>query len=401
MTKPHMTFRALLQPMTADEFFAHAYGKLATYIPGHRQKFADIFSWAEFNRLFNQPTLWSERSMKMVLNGRDLEPKEFCMPGRTREGNQAMLPDPRRVTNYLQQGATLILDLVERLSPGIAALAASLEMVLGNLAVCNVYCSWHARQGFSSHFDGTDVFALHIDGEKTWRLYEGRFQDPVHGSGFEYAGLPPEQHVSARGKLLKEVHMKPGDVLYIPRGQYHDAIAGSEASLHLTFGLVPRTGHDFMTVLLRSLCADPLFREALPHFDDTHAYDAQLRHLADRLHKIITDAETGRQAREDQRKRVLRDSLRRFALPAREPVSVYRVRWRQVKLQAQADRVILLTGSNEHPLTPAEAHVAQWVMERDYFDVSDLADEFPSATSADLLAVIQKFLTAGFIESLD
>ncbi|MDX1487178.1 MAG: cupin domain-containing protein [Acidiferrobacterales bacterium] len=401
MTEPHMTFRTLLQPMTADEFFTHAYGKLAVHIPGHPQKFADIFSWEEFNRLLNQSTLWSERSMKMVLNGDDLEPKEFCRPGRTREGNQAMLPDPKRVTVYLQQGATLVLDLVERLSPRIAALAASLEMVLGNLAACNVYCSWHARQGFSSHFDGTDVFALHIEGEKTWRLYEGRFQDPVHGSGFEYAGLPPEQHASARGKLLKEVRMKPGDVLYIPRGQYHDAIAGSEASLHLTFGLVPRTGHDFMTVLLPSLYADPLFRQALPHFDDAQAYDAQLRRLADRLHEIMTDVETGRQAREDQRKRVLRDSLRQFALPARDPVAVYRVRWRQAKLKVQGDNAVLLAVSGEHPLTLAEAHVVQWAMERDYFNVSDLANEFPSATSADVSALMQRLLTIGFIESLD
>jgi hypothetical protein len=119
------------------------------------------------------------------------------------------------------------------------------------------------------------------------------------------------------------------------------------------------------------------------------------------LHEIITDAETVRQARDDQRKRVLRDSVRRFALPAREPVSVYRVRWRQVKLQAQVDNAILLTVSGEYPLTPTEAHVAQWVIERDYFDVSDLANQFPSTTSADLSSLIEKFLTAGFIESLD
>jgi hypothetical protein len=387
--------------MTADQFFAHAYGKLATHIPGHPQKFANTFSWDEFNRLFNQPALWSDQSMKMVLNGHDLEPTKFCMPGRTREGTEAMLPDPKRVTHYLQQGATLVLDLVERLSPGIAALAASLETVFGNLAVCNVYCSWNAHQGFSSHFDGTDVFALHIEGEKTWRLYEGRFQDPIQGSGFEYAGLPPEQHVSARGKLLKEVRMKPGDVLYIPRGQYHDAVAVSENSLHLTFGLVPRTGHDFMRILLRSLYADPLFREVLPHFDDPQAYDAQLRRLADRLHEIITDAETGRQAREDQRKRVLRDSLRRFTLPTRELASVYRVLWRRAQLQAQGGSTVLLTTSGEHPLTPAEARVAQWIMDRDYFDVFDLAGEFPSATSADLSALTQRLLAAGLIELLD
>ncbi len=148
-----MTFRELLHPMTAEEFFAHAYGRLAVHIPGHAQKFVNTFSWEELNRLFNQPALWSARSMKMVLDGRDLPAAEFCSPGRNREGIETMLPDHTKVTPYLQRGATLVLDLIERLSPGIAALAASLEMVFGQLAVCNAYCSWQGRQGFSSHFD--------------------------------------------------------------------------------------------------------------------------------------------------------------------------------------------------------------------------------------------------------
>ncbi len=30
----------------------------------------------------------------------------------------------------------------------------------------------------------------------------------------------------SRGKLLFEANMQPGDVLYLPRGQYHDALTG-------------------------------------------------------------------------------------------------------------------------------------------------------------------------------
>ena len=105
--------------MAPEEFFEHAYGKLAVHIPGHADKLAHMFSWDELNRLFNQPSLWSDRTIKMVLSGRDLKPEEFCTPGRTREGTQAMLPDPECVARYLQQGATLVLDLVERLSPGM------------------------------------------------------------------------------------------------------------------------------------------------------------------------------------------------------------------------------------------------------------------------------------------
>ncbi|MFQ5935216.1 MAG: cupin domain-containing protein [Acidiferrobacterales bacterium] len=400
MKEQEITFRKLLHPMSPEEFFEHAFGKLAVHIPGEANKFADLFSWDELNRLLNQPTLWSDRSMKMVLDGHDLRADEFCSPGRTREGHQAMLPDPARVDAYLQQGATLVLDLVERLSPGVAALAASLEMVLAGVAVCNAYCSWKAHQGFSSHFDTTDVFALHIAGQKTWRLYEGRFQHPIEGTDFDYASLPPEQHASAKGKLLQEVVMTPGDVLYIPRGQYHDAIAASDASLHLSYGLVPRTGHDLMTVLLRSLVADPLFRAGLPHFDDETAYRSHLQQLADRLRDIVTQGETAEQAREDHRTRVLRDSLRRFTLPTRQPVALYRVRWRQAALEREANGALLRTTIGQQSLSTADATVVDWIMRRDYFDTRSLREACSADKPDDLSALLDRLTQVGLIERL-
>jgi hypothetical protein len=38
----------------------------------------------------------------------------------------------------------------------------------------------------------------------------------------------------------RPVHIR--DFLYLPRGQYHDALTGSQASLHVTFGVAPATG---------------------------------------------------------------------------------------------------------------------------------------------------------------
>ena len=59
-----ITFQKLLRPMSPEQFFAGAYGKSAIHIPGHVDKFAKVFSWDEFNRLLNQPALWSDRAMK-------------------------------------------------------------------------------------------------------------------------------------------------------------------------------------------------------------------------------------------------------------------------------------------------------------------------------------------------
>src|SRR3546814_6827189 len=100
--------------------------------------------------------------------------------------------------------------------------------------------------------------------------------------------------------------MQPGDLLYIPRGQYHDALASSEACLHLSFGITQPTGRDFFTVLMRSLPEDPLFREKLPHFDDLASHDAHVQKLADRLHAILCKPETAEQMRQIQRQRVFR-----------------------------------------------------------------------------------------------
>ena len=134
------------------------------HIPATGAKFEHVFSWAEFNRLLNMSKLWSDRSMKIVLDGQNLDLAEHGRVSQTREGNQAIVPDPEQIVLLLRRGATVILDLIETLSPGVAGVCAALQTATGGVAVCNAYCSWRAHQGFMAHFDNTDVFALHIEG---------------------------------------------------------------------------------------------------------------------------------------------------------------------------------------------------------------------------------------------
>ena len=58
--------------------------------------------------------------------------------------------------------------------------------------------------------------------------------------------------------------MGPGDLLYLPRGQFHDALASSAASLHVTFSCTQPTGLDLLSRLWDGAVADPLFRAYLP-----------------------------------------------------------------------------------------------------------------------------------------
>ena len=93
----------------------------------------------------------------------------------------------------------------------------------------------------------TMYFAFQAEGEKLWHVYDARADNPI-------APMPPGDEaekflVDSRGKLLFEAPMQPGDLLYSPRGQYHDAITGAEASLHITYWVKPATGLSLFRLL--------------------------------------------------------------------------------------------------------------------------------------------------------
>lgn len=400
MDNQAISYRDLLHPLTPEDFFDQYYGTKPVHIPGDAEKLARIFSWDELNRLLNMSRLWTGKSLKMALDGRNLQPEEFCYPGVTADGYRAMRPDPHRVTELLRRGATVVLDSLETLSPGIAGVAGTLAVVAGGAPTCNAYCSWNEHKGFVAHYDVDDVWALHFEGRKTWRVYEGRFEHPMEIPGFQCESLTPEQREQAKGKVLMEVDMTPGDVLYIPKGQYHDALASSEATLHLSFSVTQVTGHDFMRQLLQDLPEEPLFRQDLPHFDDIAAIEAHLGRLADRLREIITLPETADRLSQYQRQSALQNQPANFALPAREQAALYRVRSLGTKLVRRGGGWLLTTGSGRETLSADEAEVARWVLDRDCFNAATLARTFDDHDAAALAPVVEKLIGAGLIQPL-
>ena len=82
--------------------------------------------------------------------------------------------------------------------------------------------------------------------------------------------------------------MRPGDVLYLPRGQYHDALTGVQASLHVTFGVAPLTGLSLFKLLEKALTAESGFRAYLPDARDPAALQARLAELGGRVQQLMS-----------------------------------------------------------------------------------------------------------------
>ena len=284
-------FADILSPVTLEEFFAEYYDTKPLLVRGRRDKAAGVMSWDRLNTLLGMTAIWSSATLQLTIDNDILAPARYCRPAIDRSGNQALQPDARRVLSLLRQGASLVANDIDTLTPGLTATARALEEATGGKAQANLYCSWRQRQAFAVHFDTHDVHAIHCEGEKVWRIYQGRLDNPIAHPRFKT--LAQDYHDKEKGELLMEVTLKPGDYLYLPRGQYHEALASTSASLHVTFGVTAVIGLDFVTSLFERAVDDSLFRANAPRPDsgDNGAVEAYLAKLAGRLAEIAADPE--------------------------------------------------------------------------------------------------------------
>lgn len=397
MSAPAITFARLLAPVTPDTFFADYYEKEPLHVEGTPEKAAGVCSWEDFNELIHKTGIWSAETFKMVIDTERVAPRDYCERAPGRDGGSLYVPQSRKVQKQLDNGASIVLDLVETLTPGIRAVAEALEMALATRVMCNLYCSQNQRRAFPSHFDTMEVFALHTEGRKTWRVYEGRFQDPLEKPGYDHTSFTPAHHDKAKGGVLMEVEMKPGDLLYLPKGWYHDALASSDACLHLSFGTVQPTGLNLMIWLQRSLDQLPVFRRPLPPHDQAAAYEGHVAQLKTALNEVLSNPEVVAQFRDEQRG-LAWGGLSSVAMPGGSPR--YRVKGRGVKVVRRgADFQVSAPGGKGTLPEGGEAAV-NWMLGRDHFRQSDLAEAIPQVDEQTRLDMLQTLASVGVLEAL-
>jgi ribosomal protein L16 Arg81 hydroxylase len=233
-------FAELLNPYPPDVFFRENWTQKSVVISGQNaQKFADLFSWKQLNELLNF--------------------HEFDYPILRLAKDEEVL-HPNENANFLkhcQNGATLILDRVHKFVPAIADLTTKLRSEIGHPVQTNMYCSSPATQGFRCHYDTHEVLILQIDGCKQWHVFDQTVQYPLVEQ--KSAALVPPSEPPYLSCVLQ-----PGDLLYIPRGHWHYAVAQDQPSLHLTLGVLCKTGIDFLAWLTEDLKQQALWRENLP-----------------------------------------------------------------------------------------------------------------------------------------
>jgi bifunctional lysine-specific demethylase and histidyl-hydroxylase NO66 len=275
------------------------------------------------------------------------------------------------VLRLFTDGSTVVLQGLHRLWPPLIEFADQLAADLGHPTQVNAYITPPSSRGFSAHYDVHDVFVLQVAGEKHWRIHEPVLADPLRTQ--PWTDRATEVAAAAEAEPVIDAVLRPGDVLYLPRGFLHSATALGEISAHLTIGIHPVTrwaAAESALDLVRSMAAeDPELRRSLPLGldladpgairDDVAAVVAGLRDWLDRVDPAeVADrlrARTWAQVRPEPVP-PLASSAAATALTA-ESVLRLRRRLRCALRDGDDGRVTLLAGRRSHSF-PGEVREA-------------------------------------------
>jgi hypothetical protein len=156
------------------------------------------------------------------------------------------------------QGKTIFVHKLEQRWKSVATLCRDLEATLHHPVNASMFLTPRNSQGVSAHFDSVEVFVLQLEGSKHWRLYKPTVELPLQEA---FEPFSREQI----GEPLQQVHVKAGDMVYIPRGFIHEAFASDDSSLHITVAVSVFRWTDLVRAALASVSAkDVRFRRAIP-----------------------------------------------------------------------------------------------------------------------------------------
>jgi len=397
-----MTLSQLLAPMPVEQFLAEYHDKLPLHLKGDAAKFAAVFSWRQINRLLDMTHAWSSHSLQLVLDGKPIPAEQYCVRATGRDANaQLMQPVTERVRAWVGKGASIVLNDVDSLTPGLASVSHAIESAGLGKAQANVYISWQSHKAFPAHYDTHDVWAVQVEGEKCWNIWEGRAEWPI--SHPLWRSQDQAHHEQHKGKLRARILMKPGDLLYLPRGWYHDALAEAPASVHVAYGAHAPNGMDVMNILLERVLYETTFRQPLPRQDGSAAAKFALTQRAGQLGARVAEL-----AKDPKVMAVLEQFVAdyRFQRGGNDLLA-----WRGLAPAAAAEdagdgealRVVaagarpvrrgsewvLKTATGALPLTPVEAEAAQWLLNRPDITEAELHKTHPAADAAALLAKLR------------
>jgi len=203
---------------------------------------------------------------RLVKAGEQLAVRDYTTKIPWRPSSFTGTADVDRVLDEWERGATIVLQGLHLHRPDLGAFCRSLERTLGHPAQVNAYYTPRAAQGLPVHHDTHDVFVLQVSGEKRWLVYKPVLELPLRNQKYT-------AEMGGPGEPVHDLVLRPGGMLYLPRGWLHEALTSDSDSLHLTVGVNVVTWLDALKAALEECGGELGFRRSIGDGDADELVD--------------------------------------------------------------------------------------------------------------------------------
>lgn len=189
------------------------------------------------------------------------------------------------IYEHMRNGASLIYNHInnEPFSDGIARQIGALAQAH---TVTSAYLCFGSDESYKNHWDTRDVYAVQLVGKKRWYLSAPNFPQPL------YMQQTKDLNVTEPDTVDYDIVLEAGDVLYIPRGWWHNPIPMGCESFHLAVGTFPPNGYDYLEWLMWKGQGKIPEIESLRHsFTDWQTDKERLVDVAEKIACIICSPE--------------------------------------------------------------------------------------------------------------
>lgn len=230
--------------------------------------YADLLSMDDVDRIVTTSGLRAP-AFRLVRDGEPLPVGTYTRRARIGSRPVADLADPGRVFGLFADGATIVLQGLQRSWPPLAAFCRDLERVLTHPVQANAYVTPPVATGLRIHADAHDVFALQTVGRKQWVTY----------ADADVAEL--------------DVSLEAGECLYVPQGLRHAARTTDRPSVHVTIGVRLVTWEQVLRRALDAAVSEALDDSGGGSLPPGFAHDPAglVGDLADRLGAVVKRVE--------------------------------------------------------------------------------------------------------------
>lgn len=248
---------ALFAPARPEAFFHAHWERKPLHVARDDARYYDrIITNADLERVISNGDL-RYPAIQLARNGSYLAAEAYTR--NVKHGSEFFngVPDIGQIQSEYRSGSTVVLPALHRTWAPLRELCAALENEFSHPVHANAYLTPGDSPGFTPHYDTHEVFVLQIAGKKRWQIFAPPLPLPHRSQPFTPVGY-------ALPAPIIELDLKPGDLLYLPRGYVHAAHTSHGHSAHVTVGMTVYTWVELLSELIASSKEMAELRTALP-----------------------------------------------------------------------------------------------------------------------------------------